>query len=86
MSELKSVTAYQFAKIFNSILADAGIKEVPPQFIYNYKRKNKFNCDDDGRIILDSVATSFVRNYIQKKQNASVDNTAELAAELKSQL
>lgn len=39
MSENTTVSPYQAAKLVNAILVEVGLKEIPPQMMYNYTKK-----------------------------------------------
>ena len=68
-----TVTPYGAYKMVNAVLAQCGLKSIPPQMMYNYTtaqiragKKPLIECDADGRITRDALI-AWLRKYLTKK-------------------
>lgn len=67
MSEL--YTPYQAAKLVNAVLDEHGIKNIPPQMMYNYVGKGYIEStlvDGKKKVTLESVQSWLIK-YLEKK-------------------
>lgn len=65
--ELK--TPYAAAKIANAVFAEAGIKEIPPQMVYNYVSKGMIPSTlvDGKKRVSEEDLQNWIKKYAAKK-------------------
>jgi hypothetical protein len=61
-----ALTGYAVAKVANEMLAQRGLKTIPPQMIYNYIAKGYIEKNDEGLVELDTAA-AWAEAYVAKK-------------------
>lgn len=74
VENIEFLTGYKLANAINEMLKSRGLKEIPPQMIYNYKRKGYIKSVDVNGQNLVSVeeAELFAEKYVAKKLAQSV--------------
>lgn len=65
------LSGYELCKLINVMLDDRGIKNIPPQMIYNYMSKGyiKTVVHDNRNMIELAEAEKFAEKYVAKKMS-----------------
>lgn len=63
------MTGYKMSVLVNDELKERGLKEIPPQMIYNYISKGYIKSElvDGKRVVTDEAAAEWCSKYIDKK-------------------
>lgn len=63
------MTGYKMSKFVNDELKKVGIKEIPPQMIYNYISKGYIKSEvvEGKRVVSEEVVVEWCEKYIGKK-------------------
>jgi hypothetical protein len=75
MAAHDTITPYAATKVVNDLLLKAGLKEIPPQMMYSYRRQNT-----GPKTWTEAAVTEWAKGYVQRRKDREAKAT-EVGAE-----